>query len=127
MAVCLGELDAVCGFNKMDLLVKKAISVALDRSAREKEMVAVALAALSPEMLDERIMAKGMAKVVCATVREISQTTNEPLERITNRPTDQPTNHFSPSSKSTFRTPRTRSPRFWRVSSSTGFCHGIYS
>ena len=43
----------------MDLLVKKAISIALDRSAREKEMVAVALAALSPEMLDEWTMAKG--------------------------------------------------------------------
>ena len=46
-SVCIGELDAVCGFGKAYLVVKRAVSLALDRGTdRAKEMVAVLLEAL---------------------------------------------------------------------------------
>ena len=49
-SVCLGELDAVCGFGKAYLLVKRAVSLALDRGTdRAKEMVAVLLDALGDD------------------------------------------------------------------------------
>lgn len=51
-AACLGELDAVCGFGRSLLLVKRAVSRALDRGDREREMVAVLLSALSPGWID---------------------------------------------------------------------------
>ena len=49
-SVCLGDLDAVCGFGKAYLLVKRAVSLALDRGTdRAKEMVAVLLDALGDD------------------------------------------------------------------------------
>jgi len=65
-ARCLSELDAVCGFNKSLLVVKQAVSAALDRGNREKELVAVLLEALSPGMLSKSDMERGLAALACA-------------------------------------------------------------
>jgi hypothetical protein len=51
--------------------VKRAVSIALDRGPREREMVATLLDALSPEALDDKGMEVGLA-ALAASVRDLS-------------------------------------------------------
>eukprot|EP00241_Pyramimonas_parkeae_P004398 CAMPEP_0114265770 /NCGR_PEP_ID=MMETSP0058-20121206/24152_1 /TAXON_ID=36894 /ORGANISM="Pyramimonas parkeae, CCMP726" /LENGTH=955 /DNA_ID=CAMNT_0001383003 /DNA_START=387 /DNA_END=3254 /DNA_ORIENTATION=- len=51
VAAQIAELDAVCGSNKMQYFVKRAVCAALDQSKRECELVAVLINALSPALL----------------------------------------------------------------------------
>jgi hypothetical protein len=66
-ARCLGELDAVCGFNKCPFVVKQAVSSALDRGDREKELIAVLLEALAPGMLSKAGMESGLASLAMSS------------------------------------------------------------
>ncbi|KAK3237193.1 hypothetical protein CYMTET_52709, partial [Cymbomonas tetramitiformis] len=64
VAAHLAQLEAVCGKGKLECLVRRAVTMALDHNARECELVAVLFAALCPDMIAPTDMAAAFTRLV---------------------------------------------------------------